>query len=102
MHGTVCRTQAPAVFSSGQHAEEIEEGPGEHGGAIHALSGLASGCACMTHTCLPSLRRRLITALLGPLPLSLCSGAVAAQWYMGDAAKKELAGATRAKGSADK
>ncbi len=29
MHGTVCRSAAPAVRSSGKHAEELEDGPGE-------------------------------------------------------------------------
>lgn len=29
MHGTVCRSQAPPVRSSGKHAEELEDGPSE-------------------------------------------------------------------------
>ena len=61
---------------------------------VRAVLAAASPCRSAEPQLLP------LRALLS----RLCPrrAAVAAQWFMGDAAKKELAGATRAKGSADK
>jgi hypothetical protein len=51
MHGTVCRSAAPAVRSSGKHAEELEDGPGEGRGGLEAggpyLSQLRVACTAL-------------------------------------------------------
>lgn len=52
----------------------------------------AAQCSCPLPSCRPD-------ALLFCASLIPCVFAVPAQWYMGDAAKKELAAATRVKGS---
>lgn len=67
MHGTVCRTQAPAVKSSGKHAEELEDGPSEQ----RCLQpGAAPGCSCLQRILAPSpppAPRRLAPAPPSPL-----------------------------------
>jgi hypothetical protein len=108
MHGTLCRSAPPAVRSSGRHAEELEDGPSEcsAGSCLGACAPLASTRLRPPFPDGP--RSRLLASLsrMQPLPFqTACTPpptlAVPATWCYGPAAEKELAGATRVKGSDD-